>query len=490
MRGTVLIVCLLMAGSALAGGPASAVAAAHADAARLAPQERLYTRYLSLYAVPEPRRAEFAKVLAFHLNSLSREAEIYPPRKVAPDLLAVKWIDYGWDPAVWERLAGVDPYFHLKEKLITDGFVRTVWPGGKQSGKFFKAGKYREFQKAGTVIDAPAFWVNRKEIDDLREWTLSEAPVLRADWFLVQTAIAADRVAGYYDWLGLGKKEADFQKLIGANVEESRRVKREVAAAMARSGVTLKNRGIVRFQSITGGYWVTQDFKTSVKRQNVLRLLDQDRDPPQGDASEQYGFLPNGLFAFWLQDKEGVRQDTAPDFIASDKQSTGNDARVHAGKSCITCHVEGIRPIDDYIRKTYQGSVKLTSPDYEKFKRLRQLYLSDLEKWVKQDTEQYAATLLVVSGMKPAELAKAYAAAWDAHVEVDLLPADAARELGIEEKAMLAALKKYASPPPDGVGKIDDVLAGMIQDPPVPVIRDHWEEVFGLAMTITKGLKP
>lgn len=479
------LLALLGTASAWAGSPGEAVAAAHADAVRLDPAARPLVRYLSLYAVPEGRRKEFRQVLAFHLNSLSREAELAAVREVSPDLVAVTWKDYGWDPATWERLAGADPYFHQKVKLQADAVVRTVWPGGKQKGEFFKAGTYREARKAGEVLDAAAAWLPTKEISELREYLLSEAPVLRADWFVFQTAIQADRVAGYYDWLGLGKKQADFEKLIGADVKESRRLKREVAGILARSGITLQNRGILRFQSITGGYWVTQDFKTSVGRRNVLRLLDGDLDPPGGDASEQYGVLPNGLFAFWLQNAAGERQDTAPDFIASDHQTVSNDRRIHAGKSCVTCHLEGLRPIDDYARKLYRGSVKLVSPDYDRYLRLRQLYLSDLDRWLSRDRADYSEALLRVSGLKPAELARNYGRVWDAYAEADLTLADAAREIGVGEKQLVDVLRGYAK----SAGVIDPVLAALVQDPAIPIRRDHWEEVYGVVHGLMRGVK-
>jgi hypothetical protein len=285
---------------------------------------------------------------------------------------------------------------------------------------------------------------------------------------------------------GLGTKEADFDRLIGANQKESKRLKREVAAIIARSGVTIRNRSILRLQSITGGYWITQDFQKSVDRQNVIRLLDGDLDPPGGDASERYGVLPNGLFAFWLQDGKGVRQDTAPDFIASDHQTAGNDRRIHIGKSCITCHLEGLRPLDDYARKLYRGEIKLATPDYARYLRLRQLYLSDLEGWLARDRQDYSTALArVTGGMKPVELARAYSRSWDNYVEADLLPADLARELGVQEKTLVATFKAYAQ----AKGSIDPVLAAVIQTPPLPVLRDHWEEVYPVAQEILLGAK-
>lgn len=478
-----LLCALLVAPVVAASSPAEAVAAAHADMVKLTPEARSYTRYLTLYAVPPQLKNDFYGVLNFQVNSLSRESEFVPPRRINADLVAVNYRDYNWPPEVWERLAKADPYFHQKAKLEEDAVVRTVWPGGKQGGKFFEAGVYKERHKKGDVIDVAAGWLPTKEITELREGTYSEAPILRADWFINQTAVQADRVAGYYDFLALGKKEADFENLIGADKETSRRVKKEIAAALARSGVTLKNRGIVRFQAITGAYWLTQDYKKSVDRQNVLRLLDLDREPPQGDASERYGTLPNGLFAFWLQNDKGERQDTAPDFIASDRQATGNDTRVHAGKSCITCHAEGIRPIDDYVRKIYRGSIKLNSTDYDKFLRLRQLYLSDLEGNVKKDQQEYANALVRLNGPKwtPALNARLYNRVWDVYAEEDLGPNEFARELGVKTQDMVNAFKKYKP--------LDPVLAGLIQVPPVPIIRDHAEESFGTAQTIIRSVR-
>lgn len=486
MRSLCIPLVFLLAGSTLAGSPAEAVAAAAKDLATIPVGVQPYTRYLSLYAVVPSKRPEFIKVLNFHLNSLSTEAEFPPLRLVTSDLIAINYAEYGWDPSVWEKLVSADPYFHQKLKLPEDALVKTIWPGSKE----YKAGVYKEFKKKGTLIDSAGPWLPTRDIIALRERCYTEVPILRADWFINQTGIQADRVAGYYDFLGLGKKEADFERLIGADQKESRRVKKEIAASLAKSGVTLQNRGIVRFQAITGAYWLTQDFKKSVDRQNVLRLLDLDRDPPAGDASERYGTLPNGLFVFWLQNSKGERQDSAPDFIASDGVASGTDRRVHIGKSCITCHVEGIRPIDDYIRRIYRGAVKLQDPDYEKFLRKRQLYFSDLERQVKKDQAEYAERLFLLCGMKPAEVAKSYNRVWDAYTELDLGPTEVAREVGMREADLLAGLKKYASPPPVGGGAIDVVIAGLLQEPPVPIRREHFEEIYGTLQAAIRGTSP
>lgn len=509
MRILALVLCLALGPLAAASSPASAVAAAAADVARQPAHTQPHTRYLSLYAAQPKDREALLKALGFHVNSLSRTAFFTLPRRVADDLYAVNLKDYEWSRETWERLLGSEPYFH---QLVVEPAAEVVvpgpevekevvepWPGGvwPLDGKHYAKGAFpykrkvkvpgepvRKSVPGGRKVNGSGAWLDAASVSALVAATQSQVPVVRADWFLFQTAVQADRKAGYYDFLALGKKQADFDDLIGLDPEKSKKAKREIAGILARSGVTLQNRSLVRLQGATGGVWKTQDFKTSVDRQNVLRNLDRDLEPPDGDASEQYGFLPNGLFAFWLQNGKGERQDTAPDFIASDGQSSGTDRRVHVGLSCVRCHVEGIRPVNDYARRLYRGSVQLAAKDYDRHLRLRQLYLEDLERFVRRDQAEYAEALLRLNGTRPAQMAKLYADAWDAYAERDLSPADFARELGVDEKKMLAALKAYAA------GGLDPVLAQLIQDPPLPLRREHVEEVYALAQAAIRGYRP
>lgn len=482
IRRVAILLLALLALACLGADPAQAAATACADAVRIGPERAARTRYLSLYAVPAEERPRLVRMINLWINALSREAELTPARQVAPDLLSLCWPDYGWDAAVWERLATVDPFFHQKVKLKEDTVIRTVWPGGLQGGKPFPAGIYREPRKAGEVIDAAAPWLPAKDIVTLRELTYSEAPILRADWWIHQTAIQQDRVAGYYDWLGL-KNRADFERLVGLDKAAAVRVRREIRGVVARSGVGLNNRQVVRFGAVTGGYWVTLDPNASTGKRNALRNLDGDF---VHDAEEHFGTLPNGLFGYYLSNPDGVQANTAPDDIAGETQTASNDKRIHVGKSCLTCHLEGLRPVDDWARKVFRGDVKLASPDYAKLQRLRQLYLSDLERWLKRDREDYAEALQKVCGLKPAEAAREFSRVWDGYAEADVGPAEAARELGLDEKALLAALGKYAT----ATGEIDPVLSGLLARPAVPIRREQWDELYGLAQTAIRGFKP
>lgn len=483
---------LFISQAALAQSPSDAVVVAVADARRLPPTIRVQTRYFSLYSVPVKERAEVLKALAFHCNSLSREAEIIPPRLVAPDLVAVVMLDYGWERKTWDRLQDVDPYFHAQLVQVTQDKIETVRePTGRRvsydSGRTFQD-EVRIVEKkvpgSKKVVTASAPWLDTAGITELISLTQTPVPIVRADWFIVQTGIARKDQVGYYDFLELGKKEKDFQKLIGADPEASRRVRREIAAVLARSGVAVNNRRIVRFQSITGGYWTTEDFKTSKDRQNVLKFLDGETEPPHGDASEQYGVLPNGLLAFWLQNDKGERQDVVPPDIATDGNTASNDRQIYSGKSCISCHVEGIRPINDYARRIFRNQIQLQSVDYEKFVRLRQLYLSDLEGQVKRDQEEYGRILFKTNGLTPPLNARLYGKVFEGYTEADLGPAEVAAELGVTEQRFMTALKRYAS----RTGNLNPIIVGLLQQPPVPIRRDHFEEVYTDLQAILKGV--
>lgn len=101
------------------GSPASAFAAAAADARTLSPEVAHQTRYLSAYHLTAAERdiLRLDAVQRFVANSLSRNSELIAPRPVAPDLWAVILSDYGWDEKTWEKFADIEPYFHLTKEV-------------------------------------------------------------------------------------------------------------------------------------------------------------------------------------------------------------------------------------------------------------------------------------------------------------------------------------------------------------------------------------
>ena len=504
--GTVL--CWLVVGMAIqASTPALAVRAAWEDARKLPPQDGPHTRYLSLLAVPAAERELFLKVLAFHVNSLSREAVLEVPRLVTPDLLRVDLRWYGWSAKTWELLLDVpEPYFHVQitKEVVED---RVWWKGGvDRKGEYFAPGWYGgKKKKVQTAAHAPwaledaeatqalataglgqqkvdEYLANHTSIGKLAAWSKSNIPIVRADWFFVQTAISLDRKAGYYDFLGW-KSIKDVEDLAGLNKETATRIRREVAAIVRDSGVAFNNRQIFRFGAASGGYWETRDVLKSTGDQNAIEKLDKDF---VFAATEVYMVLPNDLFGLAAGDNKGNIQRSVPDGIAGDKQTEINDTKIHSGLSCIACHVEGLRKFDDWGRRVFSidGGNRLQSTDYEKYKRLKQLYLGPLEEKRVADVAVYAAAVKRVNGLTVEDNARAYSKTWRQWFETPVKLEQAAAEWGTTPAVVLERFRKYASP--QGAGQLDPVLSELLTDRPT-IRREHFEEVYAKGQIILRG---
>jgi hypothetical protein len=493
----VVVLCMLGSRTASAGSPYDAVYTARDDCRKQAAEIQRYLRYLWHPHVErdEELRNEFRRALAFHVNSLSTEPELVNPYPVGDSLWRLNILDYGWKPEVWARLADVDPYFHadLDVTEVRTAY-RTVTKYRTEQVQYYGRSytnqvPYTE-QEAYEVketkrVRAFAPWLPPGAIKELSDLTYSKAPILRGDWFLFQTAIQEGRKAGYYDFLNLGKQEKDFQRLVGADLGLSRERKTEQAAVVGRSAVTLNNRVIEWYPAQGGDYWRSLDYKEAVGKRNVVRFLDGDQD--REDASEQYGPLPNGLFAVWLQNGQGQRQNIAPDFIASDGAATGTDRRVHVGLSCFRCHEEGLRPVESWLHSVYdeKTGAELTSADYGRLKRLRRRYLADFADKLEAGQARYAVALRKVNGLSPARNAAGYGKTWYRYADQDVTAEALAREVGSPTaRRFQDALRAYTA----AVKLADPVLVGLSVGRAAR--REHIEEAFPLVMEVYAGYRP
>lgn len=471
MRRLSLIALLLAVGIVPAAGPftplptpASETIAAAKAILLVSEDDRRFVQFLSLYAIPAEEREEAIRVLNFHINSLSRRPSLSRPKLVSPTLLLLDRRDYGWLRAVTNRLADVDPYFHQLVKI--DGKVKTV--------------------------NAP--WLPAEAIDLLVAETRSRVPILRADWFFTQTAISKGRVAGYYAFLQL-KNRADFQKLVGFDKKNAQDSFREVATILQRSKVSQRNRQIFRFGAADSGYWETRDqLEKQSDEGNAINQLDNDF---VHQAEELYGVLPNDLFAMHLNDAAGGQQQTAPDEVGADTESTSLDPKIHAYLSCVRCHKEGLRPIRDFARPLFGGPIGrlvVAKNDKKLLQRLEQLYLKDYERKRKADNLRYAAALAELNGEKwtPIRNAEAVKEAWRAWNDARVTRELAARELGVSEAVLKKTLVFFSTPlDRGGAGQIlPNTLLAYVIDPPATLLREHFEEHFGLLFLISRGIIP
>jgi hypothetical protein len=490
MRFAALLAVLLSTSSY--AGPAEAVSLAAANT-RTIPDATQY-RFMTTDGMRPKELESFQRALNFHINSLSREADFAAPLPVAPGLYRVNLVDYQWDAKTWEKLADVEPYFHVTVAAETIEYEEYghYYVNGREAkkddpGAVWKTEEKRPVKRQSKQARAAAPWLPAKDISYLIDRTQSQCPIVRADWFLAQTAISEGKNPGYVDFLGY-KNRAEFEKISGLDAELSKRLQKEIRDALAESGVAANNRGFVRLQTITGCYWITLDSFKNTDKNNAIRRLDADLEH---DAEEIYAVLPNSLFVVGaFNAKDGTLQKTVPDTIASadDLVALGNDHRIHTGGSCFFCHAEGIRPFKGDIRTQYRGFIQLQVVDYKQFRRLSRLYLSDsIQEAIAADQTVYAKALNRCNGLTPEANAAGYLKAYRNYANRSLLPEDFAREWGYTTDDLLARLRFYASP--QGAGQLDPILSRLIQNPPVPVRREQAEEVQPLLYAALKGVK-
>lgn len=464
-----------------------------------------YLRYLWV-PLDGKEREEFIAAFVFHLNLLSDQGDLSFPALVRPDLLRIDIRDYGWDRRafVWEKLIRIDPFFHSKLKLLEDAELLRAWPGGKDDRAadqgVYKRGLHETVFRKGRSVDIAALWLPARDIDCLRHALFTEAPIVNAEWFFVQSARQIslrnkEEGVGYYDWLGL-KKLDDLYKLVGLDEKVAIARFQEWRGVVEKSGVSQQNRQVLALRGATGRVWITLDTFAEEGRGVAKRNIR--RGEFAFDALEIYAYLPNGLFVTFLANNKGEVQAFAPPEIGGDTSSlnVSRDPRIHSNLSCLRCHgpdKDFLKPVDEWVRRTFvkDGVFLLQDPDKKTLLELRRQYMSDLGRMLKRDQEDYVdATARATrsrenpAGLSPAKVTRFYGEAWNRYVEAPVTLRKAARELGVGPEAFLRRLKLYHQ----AEGGIDLVLQAFLDGK--PVTRLEWESTYALAQTVTLGLLP
>jgi hypothetical protein len=307
---------------------------------------------------------------------------------------------------------------------------------------------------------------------------------VRHDWFVNQTSAAAGRDPSYYDFLGI-KSEKDYQNVIGADVKLAEKLLLVQREAIGVSGVTLHARGIVRLNTIIGGYWRTLDFKDNKDKKNPLRILGKEIES-KIDAVEAYGHLPNGLWAMGAFGGDGAIQKSVPDDIASDGLSRSNDRRIHPAASCIRCHQNGgLQDIDGWAKNLLTAPFDVLSPDYDVARKLRREYLRGLEARLASDRAIYEGAIKAATGLDSKAYSAAFSSVWEAYEDAKLGINETAAELGTTPAKWRAALEAKVK-----VNQGDTVLSVLLLENPrlnrIP--RVIWEDLFGEANLTLRGL--
>lgn len=436
------------------------ITAALTDARTLPPEIAKYMRYFTFSnsTVQKPEEvAEADAMLTFWLWSIAHEASPPKLRYVSPTVVAIRLDEFGIDFFTFGRLFFRDPYFHAP--LTGDGKKETDRAAG--------------------------FWLGKPEdVAELIKLTTSQTPLLRWDWFLVETSIQEGRGkpgegTGIYDFYGITKRD-DFFKVVGADLKKADELKRRWRAIVKESGVAYFPRQAERFDVVGGGAWFTLDvLDAPLGKRNALRQLDKDF---AHQAEEHYAPGPAGLPWYLACAADGTLQNSAPDRVGPDKTRTGNRTTIDVGASCVRCHKEILRPIDNWAADSFRHPTTAEIP-YEKAIETRRIYFNNIRAKLDQDRRAYVERLKECNGLTAEKNATLFAKWLDRYTEDRLSIADCARELGTTVERLQPVLIAVKA-----AGKLDPVLADLIAKPnPGKVRRDQWEEVFPIAQIYLGG---
>ena len=512
-----LIALLLWSVSSVlqAAQPADGWLVAWNDCKTLGAQSK-YTGYL-WFLEDEPKLQWTNYLVAStHLNFLSRYQKIAHPVVVMRDGTLRQWpnigandwgnvsclrinvLDYWPDRSVWDKLGDprLEPYFHVTTLvpdypagLYTDGTSYPAGPAKKQT-----ALAPWLLQPLGMPADGPASVAAKKmyreAVFGLVEATdYSPCPVVEVTNFVWQSSTSFDRVAGYYDFLGISDQKT-FDKLVGFDRKASLGFKSFIADAVADSGVATEPRLIEVYEKLGGRYYRTLDQVNQRGQGNRNPLLTIGPNDLKFDAQEVFASLPNGLWAMGLFDKDGVRQDSAPDGVGYNHFTLSNNGKVDICLACLVCHDRrpgngGLQPIKPYFRTLFAapGPIGLADKDVKKLKELEQIYLSKLD--FDPDRRRYIEALYECSGLLPNVYAGYLYETYHRYDKaVDY--ARAALELGVTEaelfKSMGLQVKFW--------GKIDNINGNWLLAPErrMRIGRNQWVEVYNAAQLSLRGL--
>jgi hypothetical protein len=512
---------------------------AYNDSITLKPDEAIYTRYIAIGKCPDKTLAY--KSLSSHVNRLSSYPLIKRPRLVGTQLLAIDLRWYGWSPKLWDSIP--DPYFLINVKIpgykepeveyTGDGLTIFVDPeavilfDGKPSTlkgekrvftipsqrplNYSVVARYSDgqtdrvsvqivgkgatikFSKSDTIQKAFTPFCNTEAAAKLINITQAKLPVVDGRFFFNQTAIQFNRNPGYYDFLGI-VDEKSLDKLVGFDEKVLETFPKEFREAISKSTVTHQPRRIDRASTVGGGYWRTSDNDLAVGDSNPLRVLGKGY---KFKARESFSNLPNGFIVWGLFNNVGVRQDNAPDFIASDGTAPGTDKRVHINLSCVRCHVEGVRNLLGWVRSQYQppralpgfvnedGKMRILS--YEELQHLEWLYMTKLEPYINSDRLIYALAVQEATGCSILDDARNYGLFWAQYEEVLVDANYMAADLAVSVEVLRNALQHQLAV----TGQLDPLLANFLPDAPqIPIGIHQWEELFPSAQVIVRGGVP
>lgn len=449
---------VILASMALSVTPAEGVRAALQDCNTIEAGFRSQMRW-ALCETPEQQVA-----LNYLLNAISRSRVIRPAKVVVGQadgkaLLRIDLAGYANQRerstylelvSAWERLAGDDPYFHIKTQVALAG------------------------EKDAKTITVDGGWVNLPNAVALRQATGSIGAVLRADYIISRMA-AED----YYSFAGVQQKQGDFLTFQGVQRDVIEKLAADTAANLFRSNVTHKPRRVVRLPGPTGSVWITLDVDAESPDRDPIRNP-VDVAGPVGkqrfnfQASEIFYARPNGMWGVALYDAKGERQASVPDKVAKDTEA--QDGIVQPLISCIRCHSThgkgGLQAFTDDQKPLLTGEAAiLKSYVPEVAQRVAELYdPARLNREIERDREDYEDAVKRACNCDDLKATQCLSGTYARYVYDPVGRSTAAAECGVDSKVFVARTAVSTDP----------IILALRSGK--PVTRKSWESSYSEAM--------
>lgn len=399
----------------------SILAAIREDLARASERSRPFLRYFSLAhlynaGAKDEELGTYRAAISKLINSLSWHREITQPASVdaLKTVFRIDLRDYQWTAQTWNLLLSAYPYgTHTADTEV----IRVL---------------------SGALL-----------------------PYVRADW-LAQNASAPPL---YHDLLGLPRTVQELERMLGVDAARDLVEEKNVARAGLRaSGVSENNRVLERHPTAYGAYWKSFDFRSSLDDQNIFR--DPVRLNPAG--GEIIFNLPNGLQAYFLIDGRGNRIDQAPIQIVSDRNNA-DDPVITNGRSCMSCHFEGVKSFRDEVRAVVRG-MRVGVFDRD---RALALYPEQdaLDRLVEKDRERFLRALDATGAAAARTVKTEPINAMSRRFRAELSIEQAASEAGLESVEFQARVRRSPRLVALGFGQL------LVQNGGLK--RDVWEKSFG-----------
>jgi hypothetical protein len=419
-----------------------------AEARRYAAKEASYRIYFDFSDVPRGIHPQGIAALFFAANSSSTAPFTYRPKPVRNTDNRIYYADFRlfrWSDRVLEKISEEDPYY--REPLISSASKALQFVKATIGNKVLRAGWFvyyngdtTEFLDKGETKADNAFYYQlvygsnevEKEVDEdydvkvTETYTVYEQREVLVDYghyrryeyrsypvektrsrLVTRTRTVRKAFPG-----AVPQNAREFQKFwrIDSALRDAADFFADRGAVIDedRSQVSYSNRIIQRVRTNLGTYTRTFDVFRTAGNQDFLETLPVPlRDKITFDAGEHIFQDSKGAQHYFLTaGKKEDRVEFGDPRVVRD-QNSGHRLIVTTWKSCVSCHEQGLIPLQNEVEAIVKSGVRL-NVRVDKFVEKNAFFLQDVNRLLKIDNDHYAEFVRECNGLTPQENARQY----------------------------------------------------------------------------------